>query len=108
MLAMLRENSDVFTNLKVVSLHLQNNAHFLFDAERNRQFFDLDFPENFDLIKQHSPQWHALREKAKVTGSTMYKASGLESLVALKQHHFEFVKKRKPPKFLPEIQLRLQ
>ena len=60
--------------------------------------------ENFDLIKQHSPQWHALHQKVKVTGSTMYKALGLESLVALKQHHYEFVKKRKPP----EIQLRLQ
>ena len=107
-LAMSRENSDVFTNSKVVSLHLQNNAHFLFDAERNSQFFDIDLPENFDLIKQHSPQWHALRQKAKVTGSTMYKALGLESLVALKQHHYEFVKKRKPPDFSPEIKLRLQ
>ena len=107
-LAMLRENSDVFTKSKVVSLHLQNNAHFLFDAERNSQFFDLDLPENFDLIKQRSPQWHALRQKAKVTGSTMYKALGLESLVALKQHHYEFVKKRKPPDFSPEIKLRLQ
>ena len=92
-LAMSRENSDVFTNSKVVSLHLQNNAHFLFDAERNSQFFDVDLPENFDLIKQRSPQWHALRQKAKVTGSTMYKALGLESLVALKQHHYEFLKK---------------
>ena len=107
-LAMSRKNSDVFTNSKVVSLHLQNNAHFLFDAERNSQFFDKDLPENFDLIKQRSPQWHALRQKAKVTGSTMYKALGLESLVALKQHHYEFVKKRKPPDFSPEIKLRLQ
>ena len=105
---MSRENSDVFTNLKVVSLHLQNNAHFLYDAERNSQFFDIDLPENFDLIKQRSPQWHALCQKAKVTGSTMYKALGLESLVALKQHHYEFVKKRKPPDFSPEIKLRLQ
>ena len=108
MLAMSRENSDVFTNSKVVSLHLQNNAHFLFDAERNSQFFNIDLPENFDLIKQRSPQWHALRQKVKVTGSTMYKALGLESLVALKQHHYEFVKKRKPPDFSPEIKLRLQ
>ena len=83
----------MFTNLKVVSLYLQNNAHFLFDAERNSQFFDIDLPENFDLIKQCSPQWHALCQKAQVTGSTMYKALGLESLVTLKQHHYEFVKK---------------
>ena len=107
-LAMSRENSDVFTNSKIVSLHLQNNAHYLFDAERNSQFFDIDLPENFDLIKQCSPQWHTLRQKVKVTGSTMYKALGLESLVALKQHHYEFVKKRKPPDFSPEIKLRLQ
>ena len=70
--------------------------------------FDIDLPENFDLIKQRSPQWHALHQKAKVTGSTMYKALGLESLVALKQHHYEFVKKRKLPDFSPEIKLRLQ
>ena len=38
----------------------------------------------------------------------MYKALGLESLVALKQHHYEFVKKRKLPEFSPEIKLRLQ
>ena len=92
-LAMCRNNSDVFTPSKIVSLHEQNNAYHLFDTSRNSLFFDLSLPTNFDIIKQRSPEWFDLRKKAKITGSTLYKALGLDSLSLLKQHHYEFVKK---------------
>ena len=107
-LAMCRNNSDVFTPSKIVSLHEQNNAYHLFDTSRNSLFFDLSLPTNFDIIKQRSPEWFDLRKKAKVTGSSLYKALGLDSLSLLKQHHYKFVKKRPPKDFSPEVQLRLQ
>lgn len=41
-------------------------------------------------IKQRSDEWFMIRQQAKVTGSTLYKAIGLESLQKMKEH-FETV-----------------
>ena len=107
-LAMCRQNLDVFEENKVVQLSKQNNAYFLLDTENTRKYFNLELPENSNLIKQRSPEWFNLRKEAKVTGSTLYKALGLESLGHLKSHHYEFIKKRNPPEFPPEVKVRLQ
>ena len=87
----------------VVNLQHQNNAFFLFPAERNSQYFDLNVKENFDIVKQWSDTWFDLRKKAKVTGSTMHNALGLSSLTDLRQHHYQFVKKRSCPPFPEEV-----
>ena len=80
---MCRRNSDVFVDSKVVQLSQQNNAYFLLNIDNTQQHFNLELPENTDIIKQRSPEWFTLRKKAKVTGSTLYKALGLESLAHL-------------------------
>ena len=51
-------------------------------------------------IKQRSDEWFRKHQQAKVTGSTLYKAIGLETLLKMKEH-FETVicgvPERKPP-----------
>ena len=76
---MCRQNLDVFEENKVVQLSKQNNAYFLLDTENTRKYFNLELPENSDLIKQRSPEWFNLRKEAKVTGSTLYKALIIKS-----------------------------
>ena len=104
----IRKNDDCFVNQKPVYLNMQNNAYFLFSPDELSQNFDLDAPENTDLIKQRTEKWFTIRKKAKITGSTLYNALGLSSLADLKQHHYQFVKKRSPPPFPPEVQKRLK
>ena len=103
-LSHLRKNSSQ----KPVELHLQDNAHFLFPPEHLCAYFNLDLPENTDIIKQQLEKWFNVRKKAKVTGSTMYNALGLSSLGDLKQHHYQFLKKRSPPPFSDEVKKRMK
>ena len=42
--------------------------------------------ENIRFIKQRSRQWHALRSKFRITGSTLYVALGLETLSKQQAH----------------------
>ena len=51
-LSHLQKNSDVFSSQKPVELHLQDNVHFLFPLEHLCTYFNLDLPENTDIIKQ--------------------------------------------------------
>ena len=85
-LSHLWKNSDVFSSQKPVELHLQDNAHFLFPLEHLCTYFNLDLPENTDIIKQRLEKWFNVRKKAKVTGSTVCNALGLSLLEDLKQH----------------------
>ena len=107
-LAACRANNDMFSESKLVDLHLQNNAHFLFSSERNELYFDLSIKENSDIVKQRSAKWFAMRKNVKVTGSTLHAALGLESLAEMKQHHYQFIKKRPKPPFPEEINVRLK
>ena len=70
-LVYLRKNNDVICNLEPVHLNLQNNAHFLLSPEHLSLHFDLDSPENSDIIKQRSNKWFQIRKKAKVTGRNL-------------------------------------
>ena len=102
-LAECRGNMEVFSSQPVVNLQQQNNAFFLFSAERNSQYFDLSLSQNYDIIKQRSTAWFTLQKKAKVTGSTLYNVLGLSSLSDLKQHHYQFIKKHSPPPFTDNV-----
>ena len=81
------DNLDVYATQPIVNLQQQNNAFFLFPAERNSLHFNLDLRENNDIVKQHSDKWYCLQKEAKVTGSSLYNTLGLSSLSDLKQHH---------------------
>ena len=107
-LSHLRNNSDIFCCQKPVELHLQDNTHFLFPPEHLCANFNLDLPENTDIIKQRSEKWFQIQKNAKVTGSTMYNALGLSSLTDLKQHHYQFIKNMSPPPFNEEVKKRMQ
>ena len=102
------KNSDVFCDSKIVDFGQQNNSYFLFSCERNSQFFDLNSPENTDLVKQRSDVWFQMRKNAKVTGSTLFNALGLSTLANLKSHHYKFVRRRPPPDFPDDVKQRLK
>ena len=106
-LAATRRNSSVFAESKVVLLHEQNNAFHLLPTEIVRNSFDLSLTANSDIVKQRSEEWFRMRKDVKVTGSTLHNALGLESLADLKQHHYQFIKKRQRPPFPEEVQKRL-
>ena len=63
---------------------------------------------NSDIVKQRSTEWFEMRKKVKVTGSTLHAALGLENLAEMKQHHYQFVKKRAKPPFTEEVKMRLK
>lgn len=48
-------------------------------------------------IKQRSDEWFLLRKKAKLTGSTMYKALGFQTLKAQQAHYDTFLMGKSPP-----------
>ena len=52
---------------------------------------DLQDPSNYKYIKQGTVEWHSVRKKARVTGSTLYKAVGLDTLQRQKEHHYTVV-----------------
>ena len=64
--------------------------------------------ENTCYIKQGSDQWHSVHNKVRVTGSTIGKASGLDTLSAQKVHHSVFVSKKTPPVPTPDVMEKLQ
>ena len=107
-LAECHRNMEVFSSQPVVNLQQQNNAFFLFSAERNSEYFDLSLSQNYDIIKQRSATWLTLQKTAKVTGSTLYNALGLSSLSDLKQHHYQFIKKHSPPPFSDDVKKGLE
>ena len=59
--------------------------------------------ENHIYCTQYSDLWWELRGTALITGSTMMKALGFDTLKAEKQHVNVFVKKRQQPEFSDEV-----
>ena len=106
-LATARRNLDVFCENRVVFLQEQNNAFHLYPPEKVGITFDLSLRKNSDIVKQRSNEWFQLRKHVKVTGSTLHRALGLESLSELKQHHYQFIKKRPKPPFPEDVQKRV-
>ena len=64
---------------------------------------DLSLSENTCYIKQGSDQWHSVCNKVRVTGSTVGKAIGLDTLSSQKVHHSVFVLKKTPPVPTPDV-----
>ena len=69
-----------------VQLHKQANFFPLLPTEFVSRYLNLELKENTQFCSQRSEMWHCLRKKAGLTGSTMFKALGFESLKAEKEH----------------------
>ena len=69
---------------------------------------DLNNMKNSWFVKQGSLQWHEIWKKMRVTGSTLGKAIGLNTLAAQKLHHSIFVCNKPPPETPPDILEKLQ
>ena len=48
---------------------------------------------NPEFVKQRSDHWFKLRERSRITGSTMHDALGLRTLKSQKMHYDKFVMK---------------
>ena len=77
-----------FVRSKECYLDLQANFHHLKHNESE---------QNPHKVKQRSVKWHSIRDQAYVTGSTMHKALGLDTLKK-QQEHFDFVVNHKMKK----------
>ena len=64
---------------------------------------DLQLDANTQYIKQGSDMWHSMRNKARVTGSTLRNAIGLNTLAKQKDHFYEKVLGRTPPPTTPNV-----
>ena len=58
-------------------------------------------------MKQKSEKWFELRKEAKVTGSTLYKSIGLDTLKKQKEHYEEFIEKKQPRNSLLKFKKKL-
>ena len=67
------------------------NCFQLLRPEDISSFVNLQEMSNSQYIKQRTVEWEVLRSTARVTGSTMNSALGLDTLNRQKQHHYEFV-----------------
>ena len=63
---------------------------------------DMSSSSETRLVRQRTDEWRAIRKKAKITGSTFFKANGLESLQK-ENEHFEEVICHMPPKPFSEV-----
>ena len=63
-----------------------------------QDFMDLASEGNSMYIKQHTPEWHECCDSACVTGSTLRKAIGLDTLKEQKNYYEEKFKEKKVKK----------
>ena len=76
---------------KHIILSSTPNCFQLLDPSSVSKHVDINNIDNSDLIKQRTPEWYSLRESCRVTGSTMFKALGFDTLSRQKEHHHTFV-----------------
>ncbi|CAH1789092.1 unnamed protein product [Owenia fusiformis] len=70
---------------------------------------DLTSSENKpEHIKQRTPEWFDLRQRYRLTGSTLYNALGLRTLKAQQEHFDSVVKGKKKPDFTDETKSYLE
>ena len=80
------------TFIKVGSVNMSAQANYLHLKDNK---IDSDNDEELRFLKQRSDKWHAIRNDAVITGSTMNDALGLSTLKK-QQEHFDNVKFGKP------------
>ena len=83
---------------------MSNQPNVFLLAPANFTNVDLRDISNSQFIKQGTTAWHNVRKCVRVTGSTLCKAIGLDTLSAQKVHHSVYVQKKDPPSVTPQVQ----
>ena len=96
LLAEMRGSKCGVNDTKFVKLHKQPNYFGLLPSEYVSKHIDLRKPEHDIYCTQYSDTWWELRGTALVTGSTLMKAVGFDTLKAEKQHVNIYIKKPAP------------
>ena len=106
LLAHMMKNSDVHVNpdIRHIDIAEHSNCFILLPPDIAKYAMNLNEDANTQYIKQGSTMWHEMRKKARVTGSTLRTAIGLDTLVKQKDHFHQFVIGRTPPPPTPELQ----
>ena len=102
-LAEMRQSKCCVPETKFVKLHKQPNYFALLPTEYLSKHINMTNSENHIYCTQYSDLWWELRGTALITGSTMMKALGFDTLKAEKQHVNMFVKKRPQPEFSDDV-----
>ena len=105
-MAALNNNLDVHIHQKARHINLTEHANNfqLLPPEVVRLVLDITKEENVQYIKQRSQEWFEVRKSARVTGSSVNKAIGLDTLAKQKEHHYVRVRGREPKPVSPELQ----
>ena len=106
LLSHIQRNSDVHVNpdIRHIDIAEHSNCFILLPPDIAKYTINLDEDTNTQYIKQGSTMWHEMRKKARVTGSTLGRAIGLDTLIKQKDHFHEFVIGRTPPLPTPQLQ----
>ena len=103
-LGQLNGSSCCVAENKYVKLHKQHNFFGLLPSEYVSHHMNLEIEPNTKYCSQYSTLWWKLHKKAVITGSTLYKGLGFETLKAEREHINLFVKNRPAPQVPPEVQ----
>ena len=86
----------------------QSNMSILRETENIADLCDMDDPDNSIFCKQGSEEWHKLRKMAPITGSTLWRGLGFDTLEKMKNHIKEHVFGRVPAPFTEEATKAMQ
>ena len=79
--------NSLIPSTRSVTMSKQLNVFFLKPPSKVSSFADLNLTDNSSYVKQHSSKWHVLCNSTMVTGSTLGKAIGLQTLKQQKEYY---------------------
>ena len=103
-LGQLNGSSCCVAENKYVKLHKQPNFFELLPSEYVLHHMNLEIEPNTKYYSQYSTIWWKLWKKVVITGSTLYKGLGFETLKAVREHVNIFMKNRPSPQVPPDVQ----
>ena len=103
-LGQLNGSSCCVAENKCVKLHKQPNFFGLLPSEYVLHHMNLEIEPNTKYCSQYSTLWWKLWKKVVITGSTLYKGLGFETLKAEREHVNILVKNRPAPQVPPDVQ----
>ena len=107
-LARIQLNSNLLSDSRFVKLHKQSNYFGLLPSKYVSQHMDLEHKDNTQFCSQRSPIWYKPHQRSFVTGSSMYKGLGLDTLKAEKEHFNVYVRKLPSVPVSEEVQKYIQ
>ena len=107
-IAYVKEIDSLVPDSEFVHLHKLANYFPLLPSEYVSNYVDLEDEANTQFCSQRSEIWHRLRSKARITGSSMFRTLGFDTLKEEKEHCYVYCKGRPPKDFTPEVQRYIQ